>query len=133
MARSWDGKYRSRNSCPVGGSGNDSHMLAGTGSGEEKLVLVEPGQSGGIAQEKVRVAAEHRNRIGEPSGKLQNGIGDLRAIGRERQIVFQTRVVGEAPGFAVGEHLDVDLIGRQEAAAAADERDHAAVRRQSRS
>ena len=64
----------------------------------------------------MRVAAEHRNRISGPTGKLQYRIGDLGSIGRERQIVFQTRVVCESPGFAVGEHLDVDLIGRQEAA-----------------
>ena len=94
-------------------------------------MLVEPGQSGGIVQEKMRVAAEHRNGIRGPIGKLQNGISDLGPIGRERQTVFQARVVRETPGFAVGEHLDVDLIGGEKAAASADERDHAAVRRQS--
>jgi hypothetical protein len=80
-----------------GCSSDDSHMLPGAGSGEEKLVLVQPRQSGRVIKEEVRIAAKHRNGIGGPIGKLQDRIRDLGPTGRERQIVFQARVVRQAP------------------------------------
>ena len=75
----------------------------------------------------MRVAAEYGDGIGVPTGRLQNGISDLGPIRRKRCTVFQARVVRETLGFAVGKDLDVDLVGGEKAAAAADKRDHAAV------
>ena len=37
--------------------GNKSEMQAGADSGEEQLVLVEPGEPGGVVKEKMRFAA----------------------------------------------------------------------------
>src|SRR5215471_1637812 len=105
-------------------------MRARTDPGEKKLVLVKPAQSRRVAQKTVRVAAKDGYGICGERVMLQNRVGDLGPIGLERQVVFLTWVVRETLGFAVGQHLDVNLIGCQEAAASANERDHVPVRRQ---
>jgi hypothetical protein len=76
------------------------------------------------------VASQYRDSVGCKSGNFQHGVGDLGPIRGEGQIVFRPRVVSQALGFAVGEHFHVDLIGRKETAASANERKHATVPRQ---
>src|ERR1700733_6884872 len=106
-------------------------MQAGANFREKKMVRIEPGQSRCIAEEKMRVATEHRDSVGCKNGIFQSRVGYLRTVWRECQVVFHPRVVGQSSGLAIGEHLDVDLTSRHKGAISADEREDMTVRRQS--
>ena len=70
---------------------------------------------------QVKPAALSRTRCGSPPrtetayvaklGIQQHGISDLSPVRGEDRIVFQARVACDPSGFAVGNDLDVDLIG----------------------
>ena len=87
---------------------------------------------------QVSPAALPRSRAGSPPGTgIENVFHPLSvaavrrsAIRREKtDPVLRPRVAGQQDRFAVGELLEVDRIGIQEGPEAAEERHHAAIRR----
>ena len=74
--------------------GHDPQVEAGTDSGEEIVLRVEPGESSRVLEQQVRVATQDGDRISGESGSLHHRVSELGAVGGEGQVVFDARIVG---------------------------------------
>src|SRR5579862_5269615 len=91
------------------------------------FAAVDPGEGRGVGQEYVGFAAQDRNFHSDP--RRDSSVDNAGAIRGEYRPKFHGMVMSELNGLAVRKEFYVDVAGSKERIIAANEGEHATVRR----
>src|SRR5579859_1431840 len=112
----------------AGIGGNNGHVQALLDFRKEQMfAAVDPGEGRGVGQEYVGFAAQDRNFHSDP--RRDSSVDNAGAIRGEYRPKFHGMVMSELNGLAVRKEFYVDVAGSKERIVAANEGEHAAVRR----
>src|SRR5688572_9522153 len=110
--------------------GHDPHVEAGLDFGEQHLMVLNPGEAGGVGQEPHWLAAEHRHSPRIPLPRRHVRISDSCAVRGKYWSEVSAWRRRQLYRLAIWEQLDKDVTGSQERVGAAFEGNHPPVGRQ---